>query len=62
MTDPILRGGKRRPPGPPRLRGADAPLVEAEAVLAGQAPLPRDGDALVFENGPVAVAQPGATR
>ena len=45
--DPILRGGKPRPPGPPQ--GAGGPLAEAEAVLAGHAPLPRDGDELVFE-------------
>jgi nitrile hydratase accessory protein len=70
VTDPILRGGKRRPPGPPRLRGADAPLARAEAVLAGHAPLPRDGDALVFEEpwqgralgmGVVAVERSGAS-
>jgi nitrile hydratase accessory protein len=70
VTDPILRGGKRRPPGPPRLRGADAPLARAEAVLAGHAPLPRDGDTLVFEEpwqgralgmGVVAVERSGAS-
>ncbi|HVD14238.1 MAG TPA: nitrile hydratase accessory protein [Actinomycetota bacterium] len=66
--DPILRGGKPRPPGPPQ--GAGGPLAEAEAVLAGHAPLPRDGDELVFEEpwqgralgmGVVAVERSGAS-
>jgi nitrile hydratase accessory protein len=59
VTDPILRGGR-----------AGGPLAGAEAVLAGQAPLPRDGDALAFEEpwqgralgmGVVAVERSGAS-
>jgi nitrile hydratase accessory protein len=59
VTDPILRGGR-----------AGGPLARAEAVLAGQAPLPRDGDALAFEEpwqgralgmGVVAVERSGAS-
>jgi nitrile hydratase accessory protein len=65
---PILPGGTPRPPGPPQ--EADAPLADAEAVLAGHAPLPRDGAALVFEEpwqgralgmGVVAVERSGAS-
>jgi nitrile hydratase accessory protein len=60
VTDPILQGG----------RAAGGPLARAEAVLAGQAPLPRDGDALAFEEpwqgralgmGVVAVERSGAS-
>jgi hypothetical protein len=63
----ILRGGKPRPPGPPQ--GVEGYLDAAEAVLAGHAPLPRDGEDLVFEEpwqgralgmGVVAVERSGA--